>query len=145
MARSLIFTVAVTKLIAPWVREGASAAEIAQRIGCTVGSLRVRCSQLGISLKCPDRRSPNFNQALVRTPVQRPSIPITQPQAQGTIQVTMSQALIDQFRRSAGLRGLSSAALAKALVEVVIQDNLYDAILDEGSVPQHLTVVVKEN
>jgi hypothetical protein len=55
MGRPRVFTSAVTRRITPWVRKGASATDIAQRIGCTVGTLRVRCSQLGISLKNPGR------------------------------------------------------------------------------------------
>lgn len=140
MARSLIFTDAVTKLIEPWVREGATATEIAQRIGCTVGSLRVRCSQLGISLKCRDRRLPS-NQPFVKAPALRTTL----PQAQGPLRVTLDQSLMDQFQRSAQVRGLSSAAFAKTLFEVIIEDDLYDAILDQNSVPQHFTAAVKES
>jgi hypothetical protein len=109
MAKPSMFTGAVTDNIARWVRDGASAADIAERIGCTVGSLRVRCSQLGISLRHPDRRA----------------------RRQVSLQVTLNQGIMDQFRRSARSRGLPSAALAKAIFEIIIQDNLYDAILDD--------------
>ena len=37
--------------IKSWVDEGLSTHEIAQKVGCTVGTLRVRCSQLRISLR----------------------------------------------------------------------------------------------
>ena len=135
MARRLIFTRAVTRRIAPWVSEGVSASEIAARIGCTVGSLRVRCSQLGISLRCPDRRSPPSSQAIVKSRSRGASISPTQPRAQESLEVTLERRFVDEFQRSASSRGVSSAALAKALLQVIVQDSLYDAILDEG--PHH--------
>jgi len=45
------FSSAVLSEIAGLIQQGMSAAEIAERIGCKVGSLRVRCSQHGISLR----------------------------------------------------------------------------------------------
>jgi hypothetical protein len=39
---------------------------------------------------------------------------------------------MDQFEHSARAKGLSSAALAQALLEVIVQDGLYEAVLDEG-------------
>src|ERR1700730_12943813 len=51
MARNLKFTPVVIPQISPWVDEGFSAFEIAEKIGCSLGTLRVRCSQLGISLR----------------------------------------------------------------------------------------------
>jgi hypothetical protein len=44
-------TPSVISMIRPWLDQGLSVAEIAQKIGCTVGSLRVKCSQLKISLR----------------------------------------------------------------------------------------------
>jgi hypothetical protein len=141
MARPLVFTSAVTRQIAPWVREGASATDIAQRIGCTIGTLRVRCSQLGISLKSPSLRSPQSNQTIVRTRASRPTP--TQPGAEVRLQLEMDHALAEQFRHSAGSRGLSSATLARALLEVIVQDRLYDAILDEGPM-RPVTIAVRQ-
>jgi len=126
MGRPVIFTRAVIRQIAPWVHDGARPAEIAQRIGCTVGTLRVRCSQLGISLRRPGTRSSQSNQtvsALARATSSQPAI--------ACFQVTLNQPRMDQFEGSARARGLSSAALAQALFEVIVQDGLYEAILDE--------------
>jgi hypothetical protein len=47
------FSPAVVSNIPLWVEGGLSAEEIAQRVGCTVGGLRVRCSRLKISLRRP--------------------------------------------------------------------------------------------
>jgi hypothetical protein len=128
VGRAIVFTQAVIGQIARWVRDGAAAVEIAQRIGCTVGSLRVRCSQLGISLKCPEPRSAPCAQA-GRPPPHRTR---TQPAA-ASFEVTLNQPFLDQFEGSARARGLSSAALAQALLEVIVQDGLCEAVLDEGS------------
>ena len=128
MGRPVIFTRAVIRQIAPWVSDGARPAEIAQRIGCTVGTLRVRCSQLGISLKRPGPRSSQSNQALSALSRATSSRP-----AMACFQVTMNKPFLDQFEDSARARGLSSAALAQTLLEVIIKDGLYDAVLDGGS------------
>jgi hypothetical protein len=64
----------------------------------------------------------------------------TQPGAEARLQVGMDQALMEQFPYSAGSRGLSSAALAKSLLEMIAQDRLYDAILDEGPVRRVIAV-----
>src|ERR1700757_5222726 len=128
MARPLVFTQAVIRQIPPLVRNGASVDEIAHRIGCTVGSLRVRCSQLGISLKRPGRRSALCNQAL-NTPSDTTS---TRPEL-ACFRVTLNPPLLSEFEDSARARGLSSTALAQALLEVIVQDGLYEAVLDGGA------------
>ncbi len=50
MAR-IKFAPVVIPQISSWVDAGFSTREIAEKIGCTLGTLRVRCSQLGISLR----------------------------------------------------------------------------------------------
>src|SRR5262245_24749400 len=51
MSRPTILTQPVLARVASLVDNGRSAAEIASEIGCTLGTLRVRCSQHGISLR----------------------------------------------------------------------------------------------
>ena len=53
MARPKKLTPIAVAQIPCWVAHGLSAAEIAEKLGCTLGTLRVRCSQLGISLRRP--------------------------------------------------------------------------------------------
>jgi len=127
MGRPVLFTRAVARQIAPWVRDGARPADIAQRIGCTVGTLRVRCSQLGISLKRPGAPSSQCNHNLRVLAYATTTRPVM-----ACFQVTLNQPFMDQFESSARARGLSSAALAQALLEVIVQDGLYEAVLDEG-------------
>jgi hypothetical protein len=143
MAKAAIFTPAVIEQIRRLVRDGACAPEISQRIGCTVNSLRVTCSKLGISLRQQGRRLPQSDQAVgTRAPA---SAAPTQPQAQVSLQVMMEQSLMNEFQRSAAARGLSSATLAKALLEVIAQDSLYDALLDETPVQRVGAVVRQES
>src|SRR5215208_4530061 len=54
------FTPSTIVQIPRWLDEGLSADQIAARIGCTVGTLKVKCSKLGISLR---RRKPNYDRA----------------------------------------------------------------------------------
>ena len=56
MPRPTIFTQAALASITSLVDQGRSAVEIASELGCTLGTLRVRCSQHGISLR---RRATN--------------------------------------------------------------------------------------
>lgn len=87
-----------TTLIPKFVAEGLSDVEIAKRMGWTVGTLRVRCSQLRISL--------------------RRNIPLT-------------QSILDQLHQRATLMGVSASTLAANLLEAIVQDDLYDAVLDK--------------
>lgn len=90
-------------LIPILVGEGLSDLEIANRMGWTVGTLRVRCSQLKISLR--------------------------RKIAAGR-QVVLPHGILDQLRQRAALMGVSAHALAADLLEVIARDSLYDAVLD---------------
>lgn len=84
-------------LIPEFVAAGLSDVEIAKRMGWTVGTLRVRCSQRRISL----RRN-----------------------------IHLSQSILDQLHQRATSMGVSVSTLAASLLEVIAQDDLYDAVLD---------------
>jgi hypothetical protein len=55
------FTASLMAEVAALIEQGLDRAEIAERLGCNIGSLRVRCSQHGISLRRVTtlRRSPH--------------------------------------------------------------------------------------
>jgi hypothetical protein len=132
--------------IRSWVEQGFSADEIARNIGCTIGTLRVRCSQLKISL----RHSRHKNGARVVNTTTRQSLG---PRQLGTEQfrkrsrgghvaetdhgwkdkllVLVSEETARQLQNRAALKGLSDSCLAATLLERIAQDDLYDAILDE--------------
>lgn len=94
-------------LIPALVDEGLSDLEIANRMGWTVGTLRVRCSQLKISL-----RRKNINRR----------------------QFVLPQAIFDQLHQRAVMMGLSTAALATELLQVIVREGLYNAVLDRDEV-----------
>ena len=90
-------------LIPALVDEGLSDWEIASRMGWTVGTLRVRCSQLKISL-----RRKNINRR----------------------QFVLPQAIFDQLHQRAAMMGVSTSALAVELLQMIARDSLYNAVLD---------------
>ena len=87
------------------VDEGLSAQEIADRVGWTVGTLRVRCSQLKISL----RRSGKSKSHMC---------------------LAVPEAVFGQLQHHATLMGISESELATDLLKTIVQDNLCDAVLD---------------
>ena len=95
------FTPAVVEQIPILVRDGKSASEIAGQIGCSVDSLRVRCSQLGVTLR------------------------------RNGLTVRLSQSTLDGLRRQARAENMSENELASALLEAIARDDLYKAVLDQ--------------
>jgi hypothetical protein len=123
--RSKIFSEAIYLEITRLVDQGLSAAEIADRIGCKLGTLRVKCSQYGISLrrqssKASSETSPHF----------RLSIPLSHGTAL-------------RLQKHAKKERTSSAKLAAELLEAIARDDLYGAVLDRDKtdrvvvIPRH--------
>jgi transposase-like protein len=94
------FTPSVLEQIPKLVSDGKSASEIAGQIGCSVDSLRVRCSQLGVTLR------------------------------RNGLTVRLSQSTLDGLRRQARAEDMSETAFASALLEAIARDDLYKAVLD---------------
>ena len=90
-------------LIPALLEEGLSDLEIANRMGWTVGTLRVRCSQLKISL-----RRKNVNQR----------------------QFVLPQSIFDQLHQRAAMMGVSTSVLVAELLKAITRDRLYNAVLD---------------
>jgi hypothetical protein len=153
MPRPTILTQAALTHVTSLVDQGLSAAEIATEIGCTLGTLRVRCSQLGISLR---RRttggrkeavaamdqvpSPQASAAArheffarVRTVEQSPSV-VSQSSAEVRIELTvlLPRITAEQLRQRGALRGISGSTLASELLVTIARDGLYDAVIDPG-------------
>ena len=108
------------------LNQGLSALEIANAFGCTVGTLRVKCSQMGISLR---RKS--------RGETAPPNFPGTRaPSSEGAVvasRLTLSlpTTIMDQLQHRATAEGLSTSKLASRLIETIARDDLYEAVLDE--------------
>jgi hypothetical protein len=90
------------------VGDGLSNTEIATRMGWTVGTLYVRCSQLKISLRRSSKKV-----RLKRWP-----------------RIPLPDELFEQLRQRAAAMGVSTAELVVDLLKEIVRDGLYDAVLD---------------
>ena len=153
MPRPTILTQAALARVVSLVDGGRSAAEIASELGCTLGTLRVRCSQHGISLRRrpTDSRketvtamdlapsvetsaaAPRKSVAQVYTAEQSRAV-VSQSSAEARIElkVLLPQITTEQLRQRGALRGISGSTLASELLVTIARDSLYDAVLDGG-------------
>jgi hypothetical protein len=107
------------------VQQGLRAEAIAARLGCTVGTLKVRCSQQRISLRVPKEvKTVPLVQAL-KPPTQKRSYAFALPT---TLQ--LSRVAMSRLRQHAEAIGVNEAQLASGLLEAIARDDLYDAVLD---------------
>ena len=108
------------EIIPELVRQGLSNTEIANRMGWTVGTLYVRCSQLKISL----RRS-SYLKHLPK--------------------IALPDDLLEQLRQRAEVMGVSTAELVVDLLKEITHDGLYDAVLDRDIAPTGRAVLVQRS
>ena len=151
MSRPTILTQAVLARVASLVDNGRSAADIASEIGCTLGTLRVRCSQYGISLR---RRATGRREAAVTTidlgalaeanaaaprksvdrintvDQSRPVVSESSVEVRAELKVLLPQITTEQLRQRGALQGISGSTLASELLVTIARDGLYDAVLD---------------
>ena len=106
-----ILTKAVLATIPEMVEQGGMRADdIAEKLGCNIGTLKVRCCQARISLRPPGSRRgrPKSDERTIR----------------------LSSAALALLQKRAAATGKSEAAVAQELIEAIARDNLYDAVLD---------------
>ena len=106
-----ILTKAVLATIPEMVqRGGMGAGDIAEKLGCNIGTLKVRCCQARISLRRPGSRRgrPKSDERTIR----------------------LSSAALSLLKERAAVSGKTETALAQELIEAIARDNLYDAVLD---------------
>jgi len=153
MPRPTILTETALARVTSLIDQGRSAAEIASEIGCTLGTLRVRCSQLGISLR--RRATTSREEAMTAMDlipsteanpvarrksvdrvytVERSRAVVSESSAEARIelQVLLPQITTEQLRQRGALRGISGSTLASELLVMIARDSLYDAVLDGG-------------
>ena len=121
--RKKLFTDTVLAQIPRWMREeGLGPSELAARIGCTVGSLRVACSRYGLGLRRhshkPRSREHYYNQAPQLDPAE--------------FVLALAEEIRDRLRARAAALGMSEVELLALLIETIDRDDLYSAILDDG-------------
>jgi len=122
--RKKLITARVLAQIPHWMSdEGLGPVDIAARIGCTVGSLRVICSRHGLSLRDsshkPHKRDREYNQSPGR------------PDAAELV-LTLPDEIRDRLQARAASLGMSELELLTLLIETIDRDDLYSAILDDG-------------
>ena len=154
MPRPKLVTSAAINQIELWVNDGLSAATIAEKIGCTLGTLRVRCSQFGISLRrkkspvaavccsgvpaeCPQGTPSSLGGKRAATTLRmvtaRTEKDATDEEEEGHLVIRMAPPTIHLLRSRAAKKGISECALATMLLEIIVRDDLYEAVLDETS------------
>lgn len=106
------------QIIRELIGQGLSNTEIANRIGWTVGTLCVRCSQLKISLRRSSKK--------VRL--------------KRWLQVPVSDDLFEQLSQRAAVMGVPPAELVMDLLKVIARDDLYDAVLDRDDLEANCAV-----
>jgi hypothetical protein len=124
---------------------GLTSAQIAAEFGCTLGTLRVKCSRLQISLR---RRPKAVNEGFQTEPGRLPPSPVSSPKgvpisriaassgrpalnrANRSLDIALPADTIDQLRQRGAAMGVSAAALAASLLETISRDCLYSAVLD---------------
>ena len=124
--RRKLFTDGVLAQIPQWMKEeGLGPAELAARIGCTVGSLRVVCSRWGLSLRRPTAsyRPRNTNRQYNQAPL-KPNL--------AQFVLSLPEEIRNRLRARAASLGMSELELLARLIETIDRDDLYSAILDDG-------------
>jgi hypothetical protein len=123
--RKKLLTESVLAQIPGWITEsGLRPAEIAKKIGCTVGTLRVRCSHHRISLKqLPHRLKAPDAQLALGAPLSR--------RAPANLVLSLLARTRVRLQARAVLLGLSEDALVNVLIETIDKDDLYAAVLDD--------------
>jgi hypothetical protein len=111
--RRSIFSPDTFWLIEGFVAQGLSAQEIADKVGCKLGTLRVKCSQHGLSL----RRWSGMTRKSGRAPRR--------------LVTSIADKVLLDLQRHAEKRGVSRANFAGALLETIVRDGLYNAIIDD--------------
>ena len=148
MPRPTILTQAALARVVSLIAHGRSATEIAREMGCTLGTLRVRCSQNRISLRrakgSPEDEvtamkpvpSAKANAAGRRKSVDRVkqnrTVSGSSVEAWIELKVLLPQLIAEQLRDRGALRGVSDSTLAAELLVTIARDDLYDAVLDAG-------------
>jgi hypothetical protein len=136
---------AVLEQVPRLIEQGLSAPQIADAIGCTLGTLRVKCSQMGISLrskyrqKTPSTTISGFtSRARSRqTKLNASGVLLARkqlgasPRYSQPLSVPLAPTVLEQLIDRATEKGLSATTLASMLLEVIARDGLYDAIIDE--------------
>jgi DNA-binding CsgD family transcriptional regulator len=125
------------KQISVLLDRGLTSAQIAAEFGCTIGTLRVRCSRLQISLRQPRKPSRAGSLSVLinahndsTSPRAIASGRCLLPASSSFLDVALPAGTIGELRQRAAGMGISAASLAASLLETISRDCLYRAVLD---------------
>jgi hypothetical protein len=104
--RRVILTKEVMARIPDMVQSGMDASDIAEHLGCSKATLKVRCCQAGISLRVPGYRRSRSGR------------------------IIFPGELMQELTEKAQEYGMSENELARIILKIVIKDDLFDAVLD---------------
>jgi len=112
-----IFTPSAIEVVRGLAEKGKSSSEIADAIGSTAASVRVKCHYLDIKLH----------------PSARPHLAQTRPYhvREHKLVVHMRPAVCAALQRKAAHMQKSGAELARMLLEAIVSSNIYEAVLDD--------------
>ena len=99
-------------------------------LAASVGTLRVRCSQAQISLRIPKEVK-----VVPLVPAPTPPKPPRQKRSYAFAVPTtlqLSKVAMSRLRQRANATGMTEAALVTKLLEVIAQDDLFEAVLDSA-------------
>lgn len=108
--RGKIFTPTTVQIVRRLADQGRSAAEIAEVIGSTAASVRVKCCRLKIRLRRQRGQRPSCGEKL---------------------DIYLRPAVYAGLKRKADALHKSVVDLAGRLLEAVVMSDIYDAVLDE--------------
>jgi hypothetical protein len=111
-----IYTDEALARIPELLEQGLNRAQIAEQLGGKVTSLQVVCSRKGISLQRRDRRR----------------LPNVLPDAALTVQ--LKARTVSRLQQRAEAKGISETTLAARLLDLIANEDLYDAVLDEAAI-----------
>jgi len=111
MSKRILTTEILTETVPMLLRRGSNAQQIADILGCKYNTLKVRCSQAGVSLRGPNGERP--------------------PRQQRSVKVNI--ATLDMLREKALAAGVTEIDIANRLLRIIAEDNLYNAILDDAA------------
>ena len=111
-ARCRVFTPSAINIIRELAGQGKSASEIAEVIGSTTGSVRVKCSQLKIKLRRQGQQGH-----------------IRQIAGQRLV-ICLSDAVYAALKRKAADMQKSAVELSGELLDAIISSDIYEAVLD---------------
>lgn len=107
--RAILTKEVLATTIPGMVQLGLRGRDIAEQLGCKYSTLKVRCSQVGVSLKAAgSTRTRDYNM------------------------IRVDRRAITLLRDRAAASGKTASAVATELIEIIARDNIYDAVLDKN-------------